>query len=108
MTSALLKLLTLLALLCMSFGMANAPAVGQPAPAHDGMAATGHCDEQRSDQDKAPESKMDCVAMCASLAAADGPGLPPALIPKALNTASQVTPFAGVLLEIATPPPRHV
>lgn len=107
MSSALLKLLTLAALLCMSFGMANAPALAQPATANHAMAGTGHCDDQ-PDDDRAADSRMDCTAICAALAATDGPGLSETMKPEVLRCASPIGPFTGVLLEIATPPPKRV
>ncbi len=67
MTAALIRLLTLLALVLMPIGMTGAPAAASPMPASHHMAA-GHCDEQ-PDEDQAPSSKMDCAAMCAALPA---------------------------------------
>jgi hypothetical protein len=106
MTSALVRLLTLVALLFMPFGMAVAPAVAQAAPAEHATMPMGHC-EQQPGQDKAPVSKMDCAAMCTALPAAYGAALAPAMKPKAQRRISLVTPFTGVVLEIATPPPRQ-
>ena len=123
MTSALMKLLTLVALLIMPFGMTAAPAMAQPMPAdhammamgevsqgsghaqHGWKAGGGHCDDQ-PEQDKAPVSQMDCAAMCTALPATDAPA--PARVAKlnAPRTIALVTPFTGVVLEIATPPPR--
>ena len=107
MTSALMKLLALVALVVMPFGMTRATAMAQPMPADHSMTAMGHCDEQPK-QDKGPVSKMDCTAMCTALPATDTP--PPDRIARlhAPQTIALVAPFAGVVLEIATPPPRLV
>lgn len=105
MTAALLRLLTLLALVLMPIGMTSAPAAASPMPASHHTAA-GHCEEQ-PDQDQAPASKMDCAAMCTALPATDAAAPSPVLKPKAPRTIAVATPFDGVILEIATPPPRH-
>lgn len=107
MTSALVKLMTLVALLFMPFGMTAAPAIAQPMPADHAMMTMGHCDEQ-PEQDKAPASKMDCTAMCTALPATDAPTPAQVAKLKAPRTIALVTPFTGVVLEIATPPPRQV
>jgi Spy/CpxP family protein refolding chaperone len=52
MTAALLRLLTLLALVLMPIGMTSVPAAASPMPASHHM-MTGHCDEQPQ-QDEAP------------------------------------------------------
>ena len=65
MTSALTRLLTLLAFVLMPFGMTGAPAYAQPvADSHSAMTmGARHCDEHPV-KDKAPSSKMDCTATC--------------------------------------------
>lgn len=105
MTAALLRLLTLLALVVMPIGMATAPAAASPVPASHHMMG-GHCDEQ-PDQDQAPASKMDCAAMCTALPATDSAAPTPVLKPKAPRTIAVATRFHGIILEIATPPPRQ-
>lgn len=107
MTAAFFRLLTMLALVLMPFGMASAPAA-QPMPADHAMAATGHCDEQ-SDQEKAPShssNQMHC-AMCAALPASEPPAPIAGFLPTAPRIIATVAPFNGIELEIATPPPRH-
>ena len=107
MTAALLRLITLLALVLMPFGMASSPAMAQPMPANHGTVQAGHCDEQ-SDQDKAPShssQQMHC-AMCAALPASE-PTPAVVLRPTAPRIIATVSPFNGIELEIATPPPRH-
>lgn len=108
MTAALLRLLTLLALVLVPIGMTSAPAAASPTPASHHMAA-GHCDEQPED-DQAPASKMDCAAMCATMCTAlpamDAAAPNPLLKPKAPRTIAVAKPFDGIILELATPPPR--
>ena len=108
MVAALVRLFTLFALVLMPFGMVSTPAVAQAMPADHATMPMGHCDGQ-SDQNKAPahsSQQMHC-AMCAALAASEPPtpsaGLPPST-PRIIAT---VSPFNGIELEIATPPPRR-
>lgn len=104
MIAALHRLLTLLALVLMPIGMTSAPAAASPMPAsHDTMA--GHCEDQPG-EDQAPTSNMDCAAMCTALPATNAAAATPALKPKTPRTIAVATPFDGIILEIATPPPR--
>ena len=107
MTTALLRLITLLALVLMPFGMASAPAVAQPLPASHVMAQADHCDEQ-SDHGKAPaySSRQVHCAMCAALPASEPPTPIAGLRPTAPRIAT-ASPPRGIELEIATPPPRR-
>lgn len=108
MAATIFRLLALVALVLMPFGMAGSPAVAQAMPANHAMAQKGHCDEQ-SDRDKAPahsSQQMHC-AMCAALPAAEPPVPVAGLRPIAPRIIASVTPFIGIELEIATPPPRH-
>jgi hypothetical protein len=125
MTAALLRFLTLLALVLMPFGMAGAPAVAQPMAAdhaamamgggnqgsrlaqHGGKIAGGHCDEQPVKDNAPAPSKMDCTAMCTALLAADCPMPGPAMTPVAPRSIAAAVAFAGIEPEIATPPPRQ-
>lgn len=106
MTVALLRLLTLLALVLMPIGMTNAPAAASSMPTSHDMAMVGHCNDQPG-EDETPVSKMDCTAMCAALLATDAPARTSILRPKAPRTIAIATPFVGVVPEIATPPPKH-
>ena len=105
MIAALLRLLTLLALVLMPLGMTGAPATASPMPASHAMASANHCDEQ-GDQDEAPAPKMDCTAMCTALPATDSPAPSFVLKPKGPRTIAVAGPFDGIILEIATPPPK--
>ena len=106
MSSALMKLLALIALVMMPLGMTGAPALAAPVAPAGTMA--GHCDQQK-EQDKAPASKkMDCAAACTAIPAPETAEPAPVLRPRAPRTIALVAPFAGIVLEIATPPPRLV
>lgn len=108
MTAALLRFVTLLALVLMPFGMISTPANAQPMPANHAMTQQGHCNEQ-SDSDKAPahsSQQMHC-AMCAALPAAEPPSPSAGIRPITPRIIATVSPFIGIELEIATPPPRQ-
>lgn len=101
MTALCLRLLTILALAVMPFGM---PAAAAAAP----LAQAGHCDSQHDEQSPEPaQAKMHCVG-CTALPALsrdlDAPSLPR---PPELAQ-SRIIPFRGIQLEIATPPPKIV
>ena len=108
MIAVLSRFVLLLALVLMPFGMAGTPANAQPMPANHEMVQQGHCDEQ-SDRDKAPahsSQQMHC-AMCAALPAAEPPSPSASLRPATPRKIATVSPFNGIDLEIATPPPRQ-
>ena len=108
MTAALVRIVTLLALVLMPFGMVGTKAYAQPMPAHHAMPQMGHCDEQ-PDQGKAPahSSKQMHCAMCAALPASEPPTPFAGLQPSAPRIIATVSPFDGIELEIATPPPKR-
>ena len=106
MTAAMIRLMTLLALVLMPIGMAGAPAAASGVPTTHHMTA-GHCGEQ-PDQDQAPASKMDCAAMCAALPVSGSDAPFRVLKLNAPRTIAAATAFDGIILEIATPPPRQV
>ncbi len=101
MAAAVFRLLALFALMLMPIGMA--PATAQPMPAEHAMTSMGHCEQ---DQDREPNSKMDCTAMCTALPATDASVPEPVLKPMAPRTTAIAVPFAGVEPETVTPPPR--
>ena len=105
MIAAFMRLLALLALALMPLGMTGAPATASPMPANHAMASADHCDEQ-GDQDQAPASRMDCTAMCTALPASESAAPSLVLKPKAPRTIAVANPFDGIILEIATPPPK--
>jgi hypothetical protein len=108
MTAALFRLVMMLLLVLMPLGMAMAPAAVQSLPAAHQVAQNGHCDE-RPGQDKAPaqsSQQMHC-AMCAALPASTPPSPSVGLLPSTPCMIAAVSPFNGIELEIATPPPRN-
>ena len=102
MPALIVKLLTLVALALMPFGMSAASA----APAHHAPAAAArHCDEQGSQPVQSPD-RMDCAMTCSMLVGAQsGPAEPvPVLrLPTARLPAKR---GAGLHPDTATPPPK--
>ena len=97
------RLIVLLALLLMPFGMTAAPALAQPSGHASSMA--GHCgDQQERGQSQLP-MKEHC-AVCSALPAADSPVPAPRLKPSMSRTAALAAPFTGIEPETATPPPK--
>lgn len=98
-TAICLRLLTILALLAMPFGM---PAAAAAAPAMQ----AGHCDSQHDEPSREPsQGAIHCVG-CTAL-----PVLTPQLSqpgpPRTQQlTHGRVVAFRGIELEIATPPPK--
>ena len=105
MAAIFVRLMTLVALVLMPIGMANASAAAGPVE-RPAATALGHCEDKKS-EDKAPESEaMACAAACAALAASPRPALAAPLKLKAQQTMAIEPSFNGIVLEIATPPPR--
>ncbi|QIK95408.1 hypothetical protein G7076_01925 [Sphingomonas sp. HDW15A] len=108
MISALMKVLTLFALMLMPLGMTGAIAGTGPTPDdHSALGMTaGHCDKLPV-KDKAPAAKMDCTTTCTALPAAEV-WVPLSIMkPTAPRTVAISAPFSGIEPEIATPPPRR-
>ena len=108
MAAAVTRLLTLLALVLMPLGMASAPAMAHAMPAQHSEASMGHCDGQ-TDQNRAPAhstQQMHC-AMCTALPAVPPPTPSSRLKPVEPRVIATVSPFTGIVPEIATPPPRQ-
>lgn len=104
MSTAVLRLLMLIALVAMPLGMAGAPAAASAMPADHAMAA-GHCEGQ-SGEEQAPAASMDCTAMCTAIPARDAAVPTPLFDRAAPRTTAIAIEFEGVDPEIATPPPR--
>lgn len=103
--AATLRLLSLLALLMMPFGMAAAPAAPTAGHHSESMPMEG-CREAPA-QDGADGSMSDCAMPCsAALPAADlaPAGLEPMIA--AMTEPRVDRKLMGVLTEIATPPPK--
>ena len=106
MALAVLRLLTLVALMLMPFGMGAAPAIARQVSATQATASMDHCDEQ-SDENSAPAPKQtDCAVMCIAISSAANPTSRPLHQPVALRSIALATLFVGVEPDIATPPPK--
>ena len=100
MPAVLFRLMMLVALAFMPFGMANAPAVA----ATGATAAAGHCDEHQKPSDAPSKMSMHCAA-CAALPAVE-PVAVSELRPQAPARISAMNALSDTVPEIATPPPR--
>jgi hypothetical protein len=104
--TAVVRLLSLLALLLMPFGMAVAPA--EAAGHHGAMAAMpmDHCPDRPSKGDD-QGTVADCAMPCsAALPAADLSPADSGPAQRASAESSAETALAGIEMEIATPPPK--
>jgi hypothetical protein len=105
MPAAILKLLTLVALALMPFGMSAASA----APVHHAPAAGAarHCDEQGGQPAQTSSDKaLDCAMACSMLVAAEARVEEPApavRLPAGRKPAERAT---GLHPDTATPPPK--
>ena len=106
MLTCWIRLLTLIAVALMPFGMASAPASVMPLKS----VQAGHCDDHKGEQrDLAPaapaEAKLHC-ASCTALPALHGSFEPEPLEPAGIEPDVLAGSFGGIQPEIATPPPR--
>ena len=99
---ALLRLVTLVALVLMSFTMTAAPAAARATPP---AMAEGHCSDH-PDQSPPMGDMAQCLLMCAALPAVHAMQVTPPDGPRAPLALSGVNSIHGIILEIATPPPR--
>ena len=100
--SALLRVLTLLSLVLMPFAMTAAPASAHAMPA----AADIHCFDHQRPQTPNQVDLAQCMLMCAALPAAEALTVSAPAVPKAPRRLALAVPIRGIILEIATPPPR--
>ena len=99
--AALFRMLTLVAFVLMLFTMAPAEAHAMPQAMAD-----GHCGEH-PDAPAAPATEMaQCLLMCAALPAAEQVAISPPEELRAPREVAFAKPIQGIILEIATPPPR--
>jgi len=102
--SVLLRVLVVMTLVLMPFTMTAAPA---SAHAMRGTAAANmHCDDHQQPQTPRQADLAQCMLMCAALPAAEALTISPPAVPKAPRRLALAEPIHGVILEIATPPPR--
>lgn len=97
------RLIALIALVLMPFTMAAAPTEAHAMPQ---ATASDHCGDH-SDRQSAPATDMaQCMLMCAALPAAEPLAVIAPDLPKAPLQLARIRPFHGIILDIATPPPR--
>ena len=105
MAATLFRLLTMAALVLMPFTMASAP-----AEAHHGQSAAtmagDHCAGQEQDGQAPATDMAQCLLMCAALPAAEPLAVEARGLPRAPLRLAPIRPIHGIILEIATPPPR--
>jgi len=106
MLATILRLLTLVALMLMPFGMGAASAM----PAHHGPAAAsaGHCDEPAGGQPakESTDQAIDCAMVCSMLAIAEAVMAEPAGHPPLLIGWPLAERGAGLHPDTLTPPPK--
>ena len=100
MPVVLLRLVMLIALAFMPFGMTNAPAMA----ASGSGSASGHCDEHQKPADAPAKMDMHC-ATCAALPATETIEVAE-LRPQAPILISAIHALSDTQPEIATPPPK--
>lgn len=106
MALAVVRLLTLVALMLMPFGMGATSATAHQMSTDQAIASMDHCDKQ-SDENKAPALKQtDCAVMCIAISGARSPSPSPLLKPAAPLSVDPTTLVVGVEPDIATPPPK--
>jgi len=97
-----IRFLTMLAFVLMPFTMAPAQVEAHPMPA---AMADGHCGEH-PDAPAAPADMTQCMLMCAALPAAGPVSISSPEELRAPREVAFAKPIHGIILEIATPPPR--
>lgn len=102
--AAILRLLALLAMVLMPFGMAAAPAA--PAQSHHSSAGMEHCPDESSTMDLAGGPGGCAMPCSAALPAGDAGPIDSPSLARSLVDAGRPPALAGLVLEIATPPPR--
>lgn len=104
--TAVPRLLALIALLLMPFGMAAAPAVVAAQHHSPAAMATEHCPDQPSDAD-VDGGVSDCAMPCsAALPAVDLSPVDSLAVARPPADPALQTALSGIELEIATPPPK--
>lgn len=103
MISRYFRFLALAALVLMSFTMSAAPGEAHAMPQ---ATADGHCDDHGQPQAPSAPDMADCMLMCAALPAAESITITALEVPKAPRRLALSESIHGIILEIATPPPR--
>ena len=103
MAMALVRLMTVVALMLMPFVMTTAPAAAHTAsPAM----TEGHCADHPDQRGPPATDVTQCMLMCATLPAAGPLILAPPIQPRLALKQVPAEPIHGIILEISTPPPR--
>ncbi|MBA3834330.1 MAG: hypothetical protein H0X53_00500 [Sphingomonas sp.] len=106
MSRHLLRLLTMVAVLMVPFGMAAAPAAPSGGHTMSASTATEHCPESNP-AEALGDGPADCAMPCSAAVPADAVA---AVKSNSIVQAAAERRFegalAGILLEIATPPPK--
>lgn len=105
MLAQCIRLLTLAALVLMPFTMASAPAEAHPGQAMATMAGD-HCAGQEQDGQAPVTDMTQCMLMCVALPATELSEVEAPALPRAPLRLAAIRPIHGIILEIATPPPR--
>ena len=98
------RLLALLAMVLMPFGMAAAPAA--PSERHHSSVGMEHCPEESSKTDMAG-GPGGCAMPCSAALPAADLAAPSLRYTRYSGNSPIAVTLAGIELEIATPPPRH-
>lgn len=101
MALALLRLLSLVALLLMPLSMASGPASARATAS----ASSGHCDERQKPADAPTSQQVHCTG-CSALPATEAPPAIAELRPEMPIELSLAQLPAGLIPETATPPPK--
>src|SRR5688572_20627404 len=106
MPAAILRLLTLAALVLMPFGMS---AAASAAPIHHAPAAVsaGHCDERGEPAGQSRDQATDCAVSCSMLALAEARIQEPVQAPPIAPARPLLERGTGLHPDTATPPPKH-
>lgn len=109
MLERLFRLVALLALVLMPFGMTTAPAAAATQAPQAAMAMPGadHCGDS-SDKTPGKPAGLHCTGSCSALPSLAQPIAVATLPPEALATPALVPSLSGRSLTPSTPPPRLV
>lgn len=101
MPRLVLRMFAIVAVLLMPAGMAAAPAFAQPAATGE----EGHCGDHEQPTQETGKSQLHCMA-CGALPALPTSAEAAALLPKPPKVIARTRAISGIVLEIATPPPK--
>lgn len=106
MAAYLFRLMALLALALMPFGMTGGAATAQPAAAAETGHCAGHDREQGPEQAPGQAHASGCLA-CAGLPPLGVSAAAEAIVPAVPRLITAEHAFEGIEPDIATPPPRR-